>query len=166
MWRYLAGGVAALLMAAAGMALFGHGQGGGGPAAHPLTQAAPAAGTSPDTPLPDTVPAASDKTREEKRFDRYDRDRNGAVAREEYLQSRRKAFAKLDTNHDGTLSFDEWAAKTEAKFATADADHNGALTRPEFATTAVKRKAGPRRGPCAPQEAASPAPAIAEDEGS
>jgi hypothetical protein len=167
MWRYLAGGVAALLMAAAGMMLFGRGRDTAGMAARPLAQVSTVPNAlAPDTPLPDTVPAASDRTREQKRFDRYDKDRDGAVARAEYLQPRRKAFAKLDLNHDGQLSFDEWAAKTEAKFATADADHNGSLTRPEFATTAVKHKAGPRHGPCPPQTGSAPAPAKDDDEGS
>ena len=80
-----------------------------------------------DGSLPDTVPEASDRTREQKRFDRYDKDRNGAVTREEYLASRRKAYARLDLNQDGQLSFDEWAAKTTTKFAAADGDRSGSM---------------------------------------
>lgn len=147
MWRYVAGAAAALMMVAAGVLLFNArarpdpvlpSQ----PAARPEAQIA-------DEPLPDTVPEASDRTREQKRFDRYDKDRDGRITRDEYLMQRRKAYAKLDTNGDGRLSFDEWSAKTIGKFSAADADHSNSMSRPEFATTAPKRK--PRRpAPCPP----------------
>lgn len=45
-------------------------------------------------------PQASERTREQKRFDRYDRTRDGKVDRDEYLLNRHKAFAKLDTGGD------------------------------------------------------------------
>ncbi len=157
MWRYLAGGAAILLLVGAGWALLGS----RGRSAIPLFAAAatPAAGAqTADGPLPDAVPEATEKTREQKRFDRYDKDRNGQVTREEYLAQRRKAYAKLDTNHDGVLSFDEWAVKAETKFATADADKSGAMNQTEFATTAVKRNTRPRPK-C---RTAEPAPAPAE----
>lgn len=89
-------------------------------------------------------PAASEQTREEKRFARYDKDRNGKVGRGEYLISRQKAFARIDTDGDGRLSFDEYAVKAAVKFAGADRDRDGALTAPEFATTRVVRKSKPR----------------------
>lgn len=89
-------------------------------------------------------PAATEKTREEKRFSRYDKDKNGAVSREEYLAARRKAFAKLDTNGDGKLAFEEYAVKTGAKFAKADGDRSGILSPTEFAATRVVRKAKAR----------------------
>lgn len=92
----------------------------------------------------DPPPEAPERSREEKRFDRYDKDRSGIMTREEYLAPRRKAWAKLDTNGDGRLSFEEWAVKTSGKFATADADRSGTLTRTEFATTRVKRSTSPR----------------------
>jgi hypothetical protein len=103
-------------------------------------------------PLPASIPAASARTREERRFDRYDKDRNGAITREEYLAQRRKAYAKLDANGDGGLDFEEWAVRTTAKFGTADGDKSGAMSRTEFATTAVKRRA-PARRDCPPVEA-------------
>ena len=90
---------------------------------------------------PSTPPAASDRTREDKRFDRYDKDQDQSVTREEYLASRRKAWARLDTDHDGKLSFEEWATKATSKFAAADADRSGRLSRTEFASTRVKRRA-------------------------
>jgi len=168
MWRYLAGGVAALLLAGAGVMLF---TGRAKPSAELLAAAPPPtaqATTSPSSDgVPDAAPEASDRTREQKRFDRYDKDRDGNVTREEYLAARRKAFAKLDTNHDGMLSFDEWAIKSETKFQTADADKSGTLTRAEFATTAVKRKTRPLRRNCPPaaQAAASAEQPSSEDDG-
>ena len=160
MWRYLAGGVAGVLMIAAGWLLFN-----GRARTEAVLPAPPqqtvAIGSDGAAPLPDIVPEASAKTREEKRFGRYDKDRNGAITREEYLASRRKAYAKLDTNGDGKLSFDEWAIKATTKFATADRDRSGAMDAPEFATTAVKRSARPRPN-CPPLTRPQPA---GEDEG-
>src|SRR3546814_6338037 len=73
---------------------------------------------------PPAAPEASEQKREERRFNRYDKDRDEAIAREEYLASRRKAFAKLDGNGDGRLSFEEWAIRTTGKFAKAAADRS------------------------------------------
>ena len=87
-------------------------------------------------PVSETAPL----DKEAKRFNRYDKDKDGIVTRDEYLASRHKAFAKLDVNGDGKLSFDEWSVKVIAKFDAADALHTGKLTRVEFATTAVKHK--------------------------
>ena len=141
MWRYLAGAGAALALTGAGVMLFsGHAS---RPAA--LLAAAPAAAdeavAGDDGALPDEVPAATARTREERRFGRYDKDRDGKITRDEFLMARRKAFAKLDKDGNGQLSFDEWAAKATAKFAAADHDRSGAMTAAEFATTAVQRRA-------------------------
>ena len=152
MWRYVAGGASALLLVTAGVMLST------GKARPPSPLAAqPAAVAAQDDPLPANVPEASARTREQKRFDRYDKDRNAQVTREEYLVQRRKAYAKLDANQDGQLSFDEWAVKTTTKFAVADKDKSGAMTPVEFATTAPKRTV--KRPPNCP-----PAQALREDE--
>ncbi|MCC2976715.1 histidine kinase [Sphingomonas sp. PL-96] len=137
MWRYGAGVVSALLLATAGVFLFrGSAQVEGPlPPPRPMSHA-----PAPLPPEPITVPSASPRTREQKRFDRYDKDRNGSVTREEYLASRRKAYARLDLDHDGQLSFEEWATRTTTKFAKADADRSAALNPAEFAATAVPRK--------------------------
>jgi hypothetical protein len=82
------------------------------------------------------APEASPKNREEKRFSRAEKDKDGKVESEELLGPRRKAFAKLDTNGNGALSFDEWAVKTIDKFKGADRDRSGWLTSAEYATTA------------------------------
>ena len=83
-----------------------------------------------------SAPEATPKSREEKRFSRADKDKNGRVTAEELYAPRRKAFAKLDTNANGTLSFEEWAVKTIGKFKGADRDRNGILTAAEYASTA------------------------------
>ena len=82
------------------------------------------------------APEASVKSREEKRFSRADKDKDGKIEPEELLGSRRKAFAKLDTRGNGTLSFEEWAVTTIDKFKGADRDRSGWLTPAEYATTA------------------------------
>ncbi|MEO7654827.1 MAG: EF-hand domain-containing protein [Sphingomicrobium sp.] len=85
--------------------------------------------------IPD-APEADPKSKEEKRFDRADKDEDGTIRLGELVEPRRKPFAKLDLNRDGKLSFEEWAVKTIDKFKTADANANGGLTRIEYATTA------------------------------
>ena len=82
-------------------------------------------------------PEASAKSREEKRFSRADKDKDGGrIEREELLASRRKAFAKLDSSGNSALSFEEWAAKTIEKIDGADKDRSGWLSAAEYATTA------------------------------
>ncbi len=160
MWRYAVGAAAALLLAFGGFLLFQP-----GPARTPLAAVIPpppGAPASPDS-LPEAAPIADAKTREQKRFDRYDHDRNEAISRDEYFAARHKAFARLDTNGDGRLSFEEWATKSITKFAGADADKSGTLTRAEFATTAVKRR--PPAARCACSKPTPPAPAPAPENG-
>jgi len=82
------------------------------------------------------APEADPKTREERRFSRADKNKDGKIESEEVLAARRKAFAKLDSNGNGGLSFDEWAAKTIGKFQGADKDRSGWLTPAEYALTA------------------------------
>ncbi|MEG3164318.1 EF-hand domain-containing protein [Sphingomonas sp. PB2P19] len=140
MWRYLAGGAATLAIVAAGWLLAGSNA---KPdrvlPQQPRAEQAAGAAATPD-PLPAAAPEATERTREQKRFGRYDKDRDGKVTRDEYLTARQKAYAKLDTDHDGRLSFDEWAVRATTKFAGADKDRSGAMTPVEFATTAVTRK--------------------------
>ena len=116
----------------------------GAPAPEPLTLPEGATGLRGKAPpgLP-SPPEAGPKSREEKRFNRYDKDRNEVISRIEMMASRSKDFKKLDTDNNNLLSFEEWAIKTSDKFAGADGDKNGKLTRSEFATTAPKPKAKP-----------------------
>lgn len=155
MWRFLAGVASALLLTGAGLVWWSN-SGTGTPvlAAFDPAQAQTKEGAGGSAP-----PEAEERTREEKRFDRYDKDRDQQITADEYLASRRKAYAKLDANGDGRLTFEEWGKKTTDKFAKADGDGSKALTRAEFATTKVVRKTQARRD-CPP-----PPPAREEDEG-
>lgn len=143
MWRYFVGGIAALLMAGAGVFMF---QGSATPEPVPPAPKAVQNEAAADGEATVAEVPRADRSREEKRFDRSDKDRNGTVTLAEMLQPRRKAFAKLDTNGDGKLAFEEWTVRTSTKFGEADKDKSGGLTRAEFTTTAPKRKAatGPR----------------------
>ena len=133
MARILAG-VAAFVLFVTGILLFWRGS--GAESGLPPARAAAAAQSSLlATPLPE-APEASPKSREEKRFSRADKDKNGRIEREELLGPRRKAFAKLDVNGNGILSFEEWAVRTVDKFAEADRDRTGWLNPAEYAVTA------------------------------
>ena len=137
MLRFIAGVVAALLLTAAGVMWWN-----GRAADRRLPEAPSRAGPSMfGKETGDAPPAATEESREQRRFARYDKDEDGKVTREEYFANRHKAFAKLDVNHDGRLDFDEWSVKAIDKFAKADKDKSATLDPTEFATTAVKRKA-------------------------
>lgn len=101
--------------------------------------------TSDDLPIVDpgdltgpAPPEVSARTREQMRFDRYDRNRDNIITRDELLASRTAAFRKLDKDGNNLLTFEEWAVATIDKFEGADANGDGKLTREEFATTAPK----------------------------
>ena len=133
MVRYVAGLVSVLLMIIGGV-LFWQAKPDEAQAV-PMPPPPQAAGRL--SPLPEP-PEATPKSREEKRFSRADKDKDGKIAREELLAPRRKAYAKLDTNGDGRLSFEEWAVRTIDKFSGADKDRSGWLMPAEYAATAPK----------------------------
>ena len=140
MWRYLAG-VGAVALAITAYFLFGSSSQSIGPADTP--PALPTAvRLSADTLAP--PPSADEKDRETRRFFRFDSDRNGAVSRDEFMVTRRKAFAKLDSNGDGSVSFDEFSLRSQDRFAKADRDTTGSLNRAEFAATRSVRQTRPR----------------------
>ena len=89
-------------------------------------------------------PEATELSREQRRFFRYDRDRDLLITRAEMLSSRTSAFRKLDVDGNNLLTFEEWAVATANRFDGADADGNRTLTPAEFATTAPKRRAKPK----------------------
>ncbi len=144
MWRYLAGGLSALLLVAAGLFWWQNRSAGHVGKVAPRPSPPRPSGTPPRRSRP--RPPPRDKAREDKRFARYDKDRDGNVTRDEYLVLRHRAFEKLDTNGDGRLSFDEYAAKAIKRFGEADEDKSGALNSAEFATTRPVR-----RTPATPQ---------------
>jgi hypothetical protein len=88
-------------------------------------------------------PEASELSREERRFFRYDRNRDLKVSRNEMLSTRTDAFRDLDADGNNLLTFEEWAVTTVQRFDQADADRNGELSQKEFATTAPKPAATP-----------------------
>lgn len=148
MGRFVAGGGAALLLVAGGL-FWWQGQANDAP-----LPPAPASTTSTSS-LPEALPEGDDdqvgpalpmpssataQSREEKRFARYDRNRDGIVTRLEMLGSRVKAFKKLDADGNNLLSFEEWAVATSERFAGADSNRDGKLNASEFATTASKPK--------------------------
>ena len=81
------------------------------------------------------APEASPKSREQKRFSRYDHDKDGKVEAAEYLAARRRNFDKLDADHNGALAFQEYAVKGIEKFNGAGGK-KGWLSPAEFAATA------------------------------
>tara|TARA_R110000772_G_scaffold35991_31_gene86409 strand:+ start:445 stop:912 length:468 start_codon:yes stop_codon:yes gene_type:complete len=92
-------------------------------------------------PPPPVPPKAHKASREERRFNRYDRNRDEIITRLELMSSRTKAFKALDKDGNNLLTFEEWAAVTSNRFAGADKDGDGELTRTEFRSTRPKRTA-------------------------
>lgn len=80
--------------------------------------------------LPNVVKKLMSK--EEKRFNRYDRNRDGSINRNEMLSTRVKAFQKLDVNRDNLLSFEEWAVKTANRFKEVDRNGDGIISHEEL----------------------------------
>ena len=159
MLRFLTGAGAATLLLLAGFFIWkGIAQRGDNPVPAAPVETASAA----DVPVtPGRPPAADARTREQRRFDRADRDHDGNVTVEEMTFQRRRNFQRLDANHDNQLSFDEWASSTLRKFAEADANHDRALNRAEFAATAPRprRTASAARCDCTSQRSAALGPA-------
>ena len=81
-------------------------------------------------------PEASELTREQQRFFRYDRNRDLKITRDEMLSARTDGFRALDADGNNLLTFEEWAVTTVTRFAEMDKDGDRELTAPEFATSA------------------------------
>lgn len=109
-----------------------------------LDDALPSAGldaplVGPALPIPPEAPKAS---REEVRFNRYDRNRDELISRVEMMGKRTKAFRQLDRDGNNLLTFEEWAVATGDSFAMADVNRDSLLTRKEFVRT--RPKAAPK----------------------
>ena len=89
-------------------------------------------------------PEATELTREQRRFFRYDRNRDLRITRNEMLSTRTDGFRDLDVDGNNLLTFEEWAVTTSSRFEGADVDGDGELTQKEFATTAPRPAASPR----------------------
>lgn len=168
--RILIGALAALMLVAAGV-FWWQGRAATERGAPP-PEAALAVQPADDLPTADgkglmgtAPPEADEQTREQRRFDRLDRNRDAAITRNEMLAPRAAAFRALDTDHNNLLSFEEWAVKTSTRFRGADANGDQRLTREEFATTKPKRAPEPKCR-CAPtKRSARPAEDSADDGG-
>jgi hypothetical protein len=141
--RFLLGGLAALAMA--GLGLFWMQGRAEVDAGAPPPEAAQA--PQPSIPSADpgdaTGPAPPEATalsREQRRFFRYDRDRDGRISRNEMLSTRSEGFRALDKDGNNLLTFEEWAVATVDKFAQADQDADQYLTPDEFRRTAPPPK--------------------------
>ena len=141
--RFLLGGLAGLLLLSGGFFIWM----GYGAVPDPAADAVPPPAAIPEASAdavgspPPEPPEARQATREERRFQRYDRNRDGTVTRIEMMSTRTNAFKRLDSDGNNLLSFEEWAVATGGRFAEADGDRSGGLNAAEFARTA------PRRGP-------------------
>jgi len=96
----------------------------------------------PDSNVGDAVgpglPEASEQSREQKRFDRLDKNRDSKITRTEMVAPRVKDFRKLDVDGNNLLTFDEWSVATDNRFKGADKNGDGWLSREEYATTKQK----------------------------
>ncbi|SFG28483.1 EF hand [Novosphingobium sp. CF614] len=146
--RFLLGGLAVLVMLGVGL-FWLQGRAAVEDAAPP-PEAQPSAAPE-DLPSADAgdlagpaPPEATALTREQRRFGRYDRDRDGRVSRNEMLSTRSEGFRKLDKDGNNLLTFEEWAVATADKFDQADADRDQWLTPREFARTAPPPRPKPK----------------------
>lgn len=148
--RMLVGALGALLLVASGL-FWWQGRAAVTPPAAP-SHLALASAPAADEELPDSdagdavgpgLPEASEQSREAKRFDRVDKNRDGRISRTEMLSPRVKDFRKLDVDGNNLLTFDEWSAATDNRFKGADKNGDGGLSREEFATTKQKKARKP-----------------------
>jgi len=167
--RILLGALAALLLTAAGVFWWQ------GRAATERGAPPPEAAFASGVPI-DELPAADGKglrgaappeadevSREQRRFDRLDRNRDAAITRNEMLSPRAAAFRALDADGNNLLSFEEWAVRTANRFKGADKNGDLRLTREEFATTKPKAAVKPECRCPVPRRSGRARPA-AEDE--
>lgn len=149
--RFVAGGIAGLILVASGLFWWqGHAEQQRAPVVHVAPVAVPVDDSLPEGDenafgaAPPMPPEAREEDREAKRFNRYDRNRDAIITRHEMLASRADDFRALDKDGNNLLSFEEWAVKTSDRFAGADGNKDGKLSRTEFATTAPKRSTKPK----------------------
>lgn len=148
MVRGLLGGLAALMLVAAGIFWWqGRADTGFGGEAPALAVNDAQEVEPEDLPSADVdglmgvaPPEATGVGRETRRFNLVDKDRDNRISRTELLSQRAKAFRKLDTDGNNLLTFEEWAFASVDKFKTADSNADLFLTREEFASTRPKDK--------------------------
>ncbi|MGV3511814.1 MAG: hypothetical protein ACO1OX_07390 [Novosphingobium sp.] len=147
MVRALLGGLAALILCAAGV-FWWQGRAATALAPTPALSLPDQSAEEPeDLPSADVdglmgvaPPEATAVGKETRRFNVLDKDRDNRISRTEMLSQRAKAFRKLDKDGNNLLTFEEWAFATVDKFKGADANADLFLSREEFATTRPKDK--------------------------
>src|SRR3982751_1856013 len=101
MARFLAGAAACFLLLTGAFLLWqSHAQQNPSLPKAPAPRSASVPFMSASQPL--EAPEASAKSREERRFSRADKNKDGKIESEEVLGPREKAFAKLDADHNGS----------------------------------------------------------------
>lgn len=138
--RFILGGLATLVMVSVGLFwLQGRAEVEQG-APPPEAAASKDPADLPSADVEDLVgpapPEATELTREQRRFGRYDRDSDGRISRNEMLSTRTDGFRKLDKDGNNLLTFEEWAVATVDKFDQADGNRDQWLMPQEFARTA------------------------------
>ena len=157
--RTLLGALGALLLAAAGL-FWWQGRAETERGAPPPDIGAEQQAVDPDLPeagahgrgagLPEAAKAQKSKqSTEQRRYNRYDKNHDGRITRNEMLSTRVAAFKKLDTNHDNLLSFEEWAVKTSNRFKEIDRNGDGVISSAELAAYYAAKDAKPKRASCA-----------------
>ncbi|MFZ1742027.1 MAG: EF-hand domain-containing protein [Pontixanthobacter sp.] len=148
MSRLLLGGICSLIMVALGLFWWqGRAQ---VESAAPPPELSAAITPKDEIPVADpgdlrgpTPPEATELSREQRRFFRYDRDRDLRITRNEMLSTRTDAFRKLDKDGNNLLTFEEWAVATAMRFDKADANGDRELSQREFVSTKPKTQAKP-----------------------
>lgn len=149
--RILVGALGALLLVSSGI-FWWQGHAAVRQPATPARLALEAVPTADADELPDSeagdavgpgLPEASEQSREQKRYDRLDKNRDGQITRIEMLGPRVKDFRKLDSDGNNLLTFDEWSIATDNRFKNADKNGDNWLNRDEFATTKPKKPKTP-----------------------
>ena len=149
--RILVGALGALLLVASGL-FWWQGRAADRVPAAPTRLALEAVPTAEADDLPDSdagdavgpgLPEANEQSREAKRYDRLDKNRDGKITRTEMVAPRVKDFRKLDVDGNNLLTFDEWSVATDNRFKGADKNGDGWLSREEYATTRPKKAKKP-----------------------
>jgi len=102
-------------------AAFACGEGKGGP------------GARIDTNGDGKVTLAESQAAAKTRFDALDKNKNGAVTKDELPNGRgERLFEHADANKDGKVTLAEMQAKAKEHFASRDANHDNVLTKDEM----------------------------------